>query len=551
MAMNEYDINLVTSAKNGDTRAFEELYDRYYGKIFALACMTVKNEADAEDILQQAFLSAWRNMHALTSPEAFSTWLQKITLNQCYSLLRKKNIKILMDAESETEDFTEDESDEFLPAVYAERDDLRSRLGKIIDSLSEVQKQTVVLHYFNEQKVEEIAYIMECNVGTVKSRLFLARKAIRAEVEEEERKSGEKFYGVAGIPMLSLGSLLNGHFEAQLLTTDVIAKTIAAISEAISQGIAEGAATIGGSVAEAAAIGGSVAAESSIVAGSTLGGSSVAAGSGAAAGGTATAATATTATGLSAGAKGAIISAIAVVGIGCGIGGVFLANSFRANDDEVPDIETPPAISQPIATPSPTPTQTPEPVVEEDSDVWKQFYIDLINEYRNDTIFFNSHARQTLLYINDDNIPELILCSNSEAGGSFLFTSSENGIDTIGCKPNSFSYIERGDRILFAEDFGWYRGMFIGGGHKVYGIQDGVFALLHTGSLDITDNSQPLVDDIEWDICIWDGENVSWDEYKRRLENAFNSSLGVYPSSIHLAHGSFTPDELIEIIRNW
>jgi len=286
-----------------------------------------------------------------------------------------------MDAESETEDFSEDESDEFLPAVYAERDDLRSRLGKIIDSLSEVQKQTVVLHYFNEQKVEEIAYIMECNVGTVKSRLFLARKAIRAEVEEEERKSGEKFYGIAGIPMLSLGSLLNGHFEAQLLTTDVFAKTIAAISEAISQGIAEGAATIGGSVAEAAAIGGS----------------SVAAGSGAAAGGTATAAsgtaaTATTATGLSAGAKGAIISAIAVVGIGCGLGGVFLVNSFLGNNDEVPDIEPPPAISQTIATPTPTPLPTPTPateatpesiVTEEDlMQLGMELYGDLLAQYR-------------------------------------------------------------------------------------------------------------------------------------------------------------------------
>ena len=367
MAMNDYDISLVTSAKSGDTRAFEELYDRYYGKIFALARMTVKNEADAEDILQQAFLSAWRNMRSLTNPEAFSTWLQKITLNQCYSLLRRKNIKILMDAESETEDFSEDESDEFLPAVYAERDDLRSRLGKIIDSLSEVQKQTVVLHYFNEQKVEEIAYIMECNVGTVKSRLFLARKAIRAEVEEEERKSGEKFYGIAGIPMLSLGSLLNGHFEAQLLTTDVLAKTLAAISEAISQGIAEGAATIGGSVAEGAAIGGSVAAESSIAAGSTVGGSGVAAGGTATAVSTTTAttattaATATTATGMSAGVKGAIISAIVVFGIGCGLGSVFLVDNIISSNDELPDVDDPPSIRESVNTPTPTPTQTPEP----------------------------------------------------------------------------------------------------------------------------------------------------------------------------------------------
>ena len=240
MAVNEYDINLVNSAKSGNTQAFEELYTRFYGNIFALARMTVKNDSDAEDILQQAFLSAWRNLHDLTSPEAFSTWLQKITLNLCYALMRRKSITILMDAENETEDFSEDISDEFLPAVYSERDDLRIRLGKIIDSLSEVQKQTIVLFCFNEQKVEEIAYIMECNVGTVKSRLILARKAVRAEVEEEEQKSGEKFCGITGIPMLSLGEMLCRHLESQLLTADIYGTALSAITEGISQGAASG-----------------------------------------------------------------------------------------------------------------------------------------------------------------------------------------------------------------------------------------------------------------------------------------------------------------------
>ena len=249
MAMTEHDINLVKQAKSGNTQAFEELYDRYYGKIFALARMTVKNEADAEDILQQAFISAWRNMHSLTSPEAFSTWLQKITLNQCYSLLRKKSIVILMDAENETEDFSEDIADDFLPAVYAERDDLRQRLGKIIDSLSEVQKQTIVLFYFNEQKVEEIAYIMECNVATVKSRLFLARKAIRAEVEEEERKSGEKFYGIAGIPMLSLGELVTQYIGSQSLSVEISTGVLASLSETIAtEAVGSGAALEASSV---------------------------------------------------------------------------------------------------------------------------------------------------------------------------------------------------------------------------------------------------------------------------------------------------------------
>ena len=352
MAMNEHEISLVSSAKSGNTQAFEELYDRYYGKIFALARMTVKNEADAEDILQQAFVSAWRNMNSLTNPEAFSTWLQKITLNHCYTLLRRKNITILMDAESETEDFSEEASDELLPAVYAERDDLRTRLGKIIDSLSEVQKQTIVLYYFNEQKVEEIAYIMECNVATVKSRLFLARKAIRAEVEEEERKSGEKFYGIAGIPMLPFGEMLTQYINSQALSAEISSGVLAALTETISaEAVGSGAASVAtpvapymGAVTEAAT-----------------------AASGATTAATATGTAATTAKGFSIAGLPLwvkIVSGVLIAALLLGL--VFgLMLLFRNTPEPEPEPTPEPVVAQtPEPTPTPTPKPTPEPTPE-------------------------------------------------------------------------------------------------------------------------------------------------------------------------------------------
>jgi len=144
---------------------------------------------------------------------------------------------ILLDAESDIADFEDDTPDNnLLPEVYAERDDLRVRLGKIIDGLSEVQKQTVILYYFNELKVEEVAYVMECNVGTVKSRLFLARNSIRSEIEEEERKSGQEFYGIAGIPMLPFGKLLAQQLEIQTISPSISASILSSISETLSQG---------------------------------------------------------------------------------------------------------------------------------------------------------------------------------------------------------------------------------------------------------------------------------------------------------------------------
>ena len=216
MSVSDYEQRLVFAARNGNERCFEELYKRYYQKVYLLAKSTLKNEADAEDVLQQTFISAWRNLPGLEDIGAFNTWLQRITLNQCYSLLRRN--KPVISADEEDEDgrssIADLESDLMLPEVYAQQEDLKERLGRIISQLSDVQRQTVQLYYFDEMTVEEIAAVMDCSVGTVKSRLYLARNAIRTEIEEIEQKTGTKFYGVAGLPLLSLRRLFVSQAEA-------------------------------------------------------------------------------------------------------------------------------------------------------------------------------------------------------------------------------------------------------------------------------------------------------------------------------------------------
>jgi len=214
MPMTDYEQALVFAAKNGNEKSFEELYKIYYNKVYSLAKATLKNDADAEDVLQQTFILAWKNISSLEDNSAFNTWIQRITLNQCYSLMRKNKPEISIDEENDEHGVLELESDLMLPEVYAQQEDLRIRLGRIIDGLSEVQRQTVQLFYFDNMSVEEIASVMDCSVGTVKSRLFLARKAIRTEIEETERKTGTKFYGIAGIPMLAFGKLFASQAEA-------------------------------------------------------------------------------------------------------------------------------------------------------------------------------------------------------------------------------------------------------------------------------------------------------------------------------------------------
>ena len=208
---------LVFAAKNGNVKCFEELYKLYYDKIYALAVTVMKNRSDAEDILQTTFIKAWQNLNKLENNSAFNTWLQRITLNQCNSLLRKNKSLYSTDDEGENGELLQIESDLMLPEEYTEREDLSIRLKAIIYELSVVQRETILLYYYNNLSVEEIAHTMDCSEGTVKSRLFLARKAIRTEIEEQEKKTGEKFYGIAGATLIPFASL----FIRQIKSTSI------------------------------------------------------------------------------------------------------------------------------------------------------------------------------------------------------------------------------------------------------------------------------------------------------------------------------------------
>jgi len=242
--MTHSQIQLVTAAQSGGVKSFEELYGIYYGKIYALARMILKNEANAEDVLQDTFITAWRKLGSLKEPATFSVWLQVIAKNLCNDQLRKKNIAILLDAEKDIEHFEEDDAEELLPAIYTERADLKERLGRIIERLSDVQRQAIVLYYYSGLSVEEISEVMECGVSTVKTRLYLARKTIRSEIEEEERKRGERFFGIIGIPMLPFGRLVVSQMEAMSISQGAAAASLGAITGSISKTAGKAAKTM-------------------------------------------------------------------------------------------------------------------------------------------------------------------------------------------------------------------------------------------------------------------------------------------------------------------
>ena len=90
MAMTEQQIALAANAMQGDEQSFSQLYQLYYQKVYALAFQTLKNAADAEDVLQITFIKAWKSISRLNDPAAFNTWIQRIAVNECTTLLRRR-----------------------------------------------------------------------------------------------------------------------------------------------------------------------------------------------------------------------------------------------------------------------------------------------------------------------------------------------------------------------------------------------------------------------------------------------------------------------------
>lgn len=199
----------IIQAIGGNPEAVNYLLEINAKYIYASAFAILKNKEDTEDAVQQSMIAVWQNIQSLGSVEAFDSWLYRIVYTRSLNILKASKSDELSFDDEIINDYLDNESESelMLPSEYAERNDLRERLFKIINSLSAVQRETVVLYYYNEKTVGEISAIMDCSEGTVKSRLHLARKYIKNEIENYEKKHNEKFFGFA-VGAVSLGTLV-------------------------------------------------------------------------------------------------------------------------------------------------------------------------------------------------------------------------------------------------------------------------------------------------------------------------------------------------------
>jgi len=175
---------LLERSKAGDIAAFEMLIEAYQKKIFNLAFRMIGNYDDAGDLAQEALIRIFKSISNFKEQSSLSTWIYRITTNVCLDEIRKKkNRKVLsLDEEIHAEDGDMQRqimSDDPLPDELMEKEEFRQIISSAIESLPEDQKLVITLRDIQGLSYDEIARVLDCPAGTVKSRINRARFALK------------------------------------------------------------------------------------------------------------------------------------------------------------------------------------------------------------------------------------------------------------------------------------------------------------------------------------------------------------------------------------
>ena len=186
------DERLVKAAQRGKMVAFEHLVGRHRDKIYARAYSMMRNEEEAMDLSQEAWVKGWQRLKQFAGESSFVTWMTRIVINLCLDQLRKHKRQ-----RAESIELLEEESggvERQMPVVTTnpteglERGELRKRIDEALGKLSEAHRTVLLLHEFEDLEYKEIAKQMGCSIGTVMSRLFYARRRMASLMANYKRE---------------------------------------------------------------------------------------------------------------------------------------------------------------------------------------------------------------------------------------------------------------------------------------------------------------------------------------------------------------------------
>ena len=190
---------LVEKVQQGDMNAFGKLYELVSPRSLFVALEIVKNKQDAEDILQDSFITAFEKINTIEKGESFVGWFNRIVANKSKDFLKKKKPMLFDEEEKQVFDLVPDEDREYSPQENFNDNETRQMVLDAVNELSDEKRICILLHYYSEMSVADIAKSVGANENTIKSRLFQARKDLSSKFKELERKG---LYGFSPIGLV-------------------------------------------------------------------------------------------------------------------------------------------------------------------------------------------------------------------------------------------------------------------------------------------------------------------------------------------------------------
>ena len=179
---NASDDELVRASQRGRADSYEELVFRHRDKIYARAFSMLRNEEEALDMSQEAWIKGWQRLKQFKRDASFTTWMTRIVINLCLDFLRKRQRQATDSLERIEEEGGGIERrmpvETFNPTENMEREELREEIDSAMEKLSHEHRTVLLLHEFEGMEYKEIAKAMHCSIGTVMSRLFYARRRL-------------------------------------------------------------------------------------------------------------------------------------------------------------------------------------------------------------------------------------------------------------------------------------------------------------------------------------------------------------------------------------
>ncbi|MBR1384233.1 MAG: sigma-70 family RNA polymerase sigma factor, partial [Ruminococcus sp.] len=192
---------LTAKASKGDNAAFEELYNASKRSVYFICTKMLSSEHDAKDAMQNTYITAYQKLSSLDDGANFLKWINGIATNKCREFFHGKAAESLDEKLEEGIEFADEE---FIPEDYVTDMERRRIIMNIIETeLSDVQRQTVILYYYNQLTVSQIADEMSCPENTVKYRLCAAREKIREAVLIYEKEHDDRLHAIMPIPVLT------------------------------------------------------------------------------------------------------------------------------------------------------------------------------------------------------------------------------------------------------------------------------------------------------------------------------------------------------------